>query len=126
LALVFFLAPTSTDERIALVAAHATGFIYLVSVIGVTGARNTLPPDLTGFVRHVRARTDKPLVLGFGISTPEHARQVNGLVDGFIVGSALVALAKDGIMEVRRHAADLRRALEAKGDAPIDSEVAPG
>jgi tryptophan synthase alpha chain len=93
LALVFFLAPTSSPERIRLVGAAATGFIYAVSVTGVTGARTDLPPDLVDFIGRVRAETDRPLVLGFGISRPAHVRQVSGLLDGFIVGSALVRAA---------------------------------
>lgn len=90
MALVFFVAPTSNLARISLVAQQATGFIYVISVTGITGARNELPPNLTAFIRDVRAQTDKPLVLGFGISKPEQARQMNGLVDGFIVASALI------------------------------------
>ena len=110
LALVFFLAPTSNLERIELVAARATGFIYLVSVTGITGARTELPPDLTDYIARVRAKTDMPLVLGFGIGTPEHARQLKGLVDGFIVASALIKL-RD-VDKVRALAADIRAALD--------------
>jgi tryptophan synthase alpha chain len=68
------------------VAERTSGFIYMVSVTGVTGARTDLPPDLADFITRVRAQTDQPLVLGFGISQPEQARMMNGLVDGFIVG----------------------------------------
>jgi len=84
LALIFFLAPTSNEERIKLVAERASGFIYVVSVTGVTGARRDLPPDLVDYINRLRAHTDVPLVMGFGISTPDHARQVNKLLDGFI------------------------------------------
>lgn len=90
MALVFFVAPTSQPDRIAYVASQATGFIYVISVTGITGARSELPTDLTDFIARVRAVTHKPLVLGFGISQPEQARQMNGLVDGFIVASALI------------------------------------
>jgi tryptophan synthase alpha chain len=110
LALVFFLAPTSTPERIALVGQKATGFIYVVSLTGVTGARTELPAGTKEFVARVREHTDQPLVMGFGISTPEHARLMNGLVDGYIVGSALVKAGKEGIKAVRELAAALRRA----------------
>lgn len=110
LALIFFLAPTSNSQRIELVASHATGFIYLVSVTGITGARTQLPPDLTEYIARVRAKTDKPLVLGFGIATPDHARQLKGLVDGFIVASALIKL-RD-VDKVRALAADIRAALD--------------
>ena len=76
LALVFLLAPTSTPERIAAVVSHATGFVYLVSLAGVTGARDRLPPDLAAFVGRVRSATSLPLAVGFGIATPEHASAV--------------------------------------------------
>lgn len=112
LALVFLLAPTSTTDRITLVAQQSTGFIYLVSVTGVTGARAELPPDLKDFIAQVRAHTTKPLVLGFGISKPAQARRVGELMDGFIVGSALVRAAADGIGAVQALASELRRAIE--------------
>jgi tryptophan synthase alpha chain len=89
LALVYLLAPTSTPERISLAAARAGGFIYLVSVAGVTGARQALPPDLAAFIGRVRRATDLPLAVGFGIATPQQAAEVGGLADGVIVGSAL-------------------------------------
>jgi tryptophan synthase alpha chain len=112
LALVFFLAPTSSVERIALVSARTSGFIYMVSVTGVTGARTDLPPDLTDFIARVRAQTGKPLVLGFGIGQPEQARMMNSLTDGFIVGSALVKAGGSGVEAARELASRLRRALD--------------
>ncbi len=112
LALVFFLAPTSNPQRIDLVAERATGFIYVVALTGVTGARSELPADLTEFVARLKARTDRPLVLGFGISTPEQARTMNGLVEGFIVGSALVRAGKGGHIPAGALARDLRQALD--------------
>lgn len=111
LALVFFLAPTSNADRIALVAERATGFIYLVSVTGVTGARNELPSDLREFVGRVRAQTEKPLVMGFGISQPEQARLMSEIMDGFIVGSALVRAGGESVAVVRDLATSLRAAL---------------
>ena len=111
MALVFFLAPTSNDKRIEMTANHATGFIYVVSLTGITGARSELPDYLTQFVARIRAKTDKPLVLGFGISTEEHARQVNRLTDGFIVGSALVRAGKRSVNAVRDLAVMFRDAL---------------
>jgi len=113
MALVFFLAPTSNDKRIDIAAANATGFIYVVSVTGVTGARTALPEDTKQFIDRVRERTDQPLVLGFGISTPEQARSMNELVNGFIVGSALVQQAEDGVEAVGQLARDLRQALDS-------------
>jgi tryptophan synthase alpha chain len=90
LALVYLLAPTSTPERIAAISARAQGFLYLVSLTGVTGARRSLPPDLREFVGQVRASTKIPLAVGFGISTPEQVRSVGRLAEGVIVGSALI------------------------------------
>ena len=110
LALVFFLAPTSSPERIRLAGENTTGFIYVVSVTGITGERKALPEDLAAFIARVRAETDRPLVLGFGISTPEHVRQVSTLTDGFIVGSALVKAAQSGPAAVGELAASLRGA----------------
>lgn len=112
MALVFFLAPTSNAKRIAMTAKHATGFIYVVSLTGITGARTNLPEYLSEFIARLRDNTDKPLVLGFGISTVEHARQVNELTDGFIVGSALVRAGKDSVKAVGDLAKMLRDALD--------------
>jgi tryptophan synthase alpha chain len=90
LAYIYLLAPTSNPGRIAAIAARARGFIYLVSVTGVTGARQNFETDLASFVARVRAHTDTPLAIGFGISTPEQAAAVGRLADGVIVGSALI------------------------------------
>ncbi len=88
--LVYLLAPTSTDERIALVAEHASGFIYCVSVTGVTGARATLASGLPEFLARVRQQTDLPLAVGFGISAREHVREVGRFADAAVIGSAIV------------------------------------
>jgi tryptophan synthase alpha chain len=90
LAFICLVAPTSTPERIALAAAHSRGFLYLVSVTGITGARAELPPHLTDFVGRVRQHTDLPLAVGFGISTPAQAAAVAAVAEGVIVGSALI------------------------------------
>ena len=109
LAQILFLAPTSNAARIEAVAAHASGFLYLVSVTGVTGARSDLPPDIASFIARVRARAGAlPLVLGFGISSAAHVRQIEQLTDGFIVGSALVKAAQGGVAGVRAFATELR------------------
>lgn len=95
LGLVYLLAPTSPPERLRLVIERSQGFVYLVSVTGITGPRERLPADLAAFIARVRAATDKPLAVGFGIATPEQARQVAALADGVIVGSALVRMAAE-------------------------------
>lgn len=88
--LIFLLAPTSTDARIQRVAAQASGFIYCVSVTGVTGARAHLPPGLADFLARVRRHTDLPLAVGFGISTREHVEAVGRLADAAVIGSAII------------------------------------
>ncbi len=80
--LIYLLAPTSTETRIRLVTQRSQGFIYLVSVTGVTGARDSLPADLEAFVARVRQVVTQPLCVGFGISTPEQARQVAQIASG--------------------------------------------
>lgn len=90
LAYIYFLAPTSDEARIEQVTAQANGFVYLVSLTGVTGARSSLHADLEAFIDRVREQTDIPLAVGFGISTPEQTAAVGALADGVIVGSALV------------------------------------
>ncbi|MEZ4709851.1 MAG: tryptophan synthase subunit alpha [Caldilineaceae bacterium] len=108
LATSYFLAPTSTEARIKLVAAKSTGFIYIVSVTGITGARSELPADLSNFVERVRQFTDLPLAVGFGIGTGEQAATVAKIADGVIVGSALVkAAAVEGLEAVRNLGAEL-------------------
>jgi tryptophan synthase alpha chain len=90
--LIYLLAPTSTGERIRLAAGRSRGFIYLVSVTGVTGARDRVPADLEAFVARVRKAAAQPLCVGFGISTPEQAGQIARIADGVIVGSRIIQL----------------------------------
>lgn len=102
LALVFLLAPNSPEERIKLVCKKTTGFVYLVSVMGVTGAREHTPVGLRDFVARVRAVQERenarlPVAVGFGISSPEQAAEVGEIADGIIVGSALVKEVKHAI-----------------------------
>jgi len=90
--LIYLLSPASTEERIKLVTGRSSGFIYLVSLTGVTGARARLPEELESFVASVREKTEKPLCVGFGVSTPEQARRVAEVADGVIVGSRIIQL----------------------------------
>lgn len=88
---IFLAAPTSTDARLARIAHASSGFLYLISRTGVTGAREALPPDLSALVRRTRKFTSLPIAVGFGISLPNHVAVLDGLADAAVVGSALVA-----------------------------------
>jgi tryptophan synthase alpha chain len=117
LVLVQFLAPTSTDKRIAMVQERARGFIYMVSVAGVTGARQSLRGDLAAFVARIRSGTEVPVAVGFGISTPEQAAKVAAFADGVIVGSALINVvdaADDKPAAAESYVRSLREALSKR------------
>jgi tryptophan synthase alpha chain len=88
---VFLGAPTSTDERLAKIAACSSGFLYLISRTGVTGAKDALPDDLPALLRRARAVTELPIAVGFGISLPGHVSVLGGLADAAVIGSALVS-----------------------------------
>jgi len=88
--LIPMLAPTSSPERMERIARHAKGFIYLVSVIGVTGERKSLSEGLSDLITRVREHTSAPVCVGFGIGTPEQAKEVGRMADGVIVGTACV------------------------------------
>lgn len=88
--LIFMVAPTSTDDRLQMAAEKGSGFLYCVSVTGVTGARENLSDTLGEYIARIRAHTDLPLAIGFGISKPEHVRAVGEIADGAIVGAALI------------------------------------
>jgi tryptophan synthase alpha chain len=92
---IFLLAPTSPESRIRLVAREGSGFVYCVSRLGVTGAREELPPELPALVAKIKALTDQPIAVGFGISTPDQVRQVCRIADGAVVGSVLVKTIAD-------------------------------
>lgn len=102
--MVYLLAPTSTPERIAVVSAHASGFIYCVSVTGVTGARSALADDLPAFLQRVREQASVPLAVGFGISTREHVEAVGKVADGAVVGSAFVQVVAAASLDQREPA----------------------
>ena len=111
--LIYLLAPTSAEERIKLVADRSRGFIYMVSVTGVTGARDNLPPELDAFVVRVRKVASQPLCIGFGISNTEQARQVARIADGVIVGSRIIQLMEtDDLVSVGNFVKELRHALD--------------
>jgi tryptophan synthase alpha chain len=108
LAPVFLVAPSSTDERIAVVGRSNRGFVYATAVMGVTGARAEVGARAAELVARVRAQTELPVAVGLGVSTGEQAAQVARFADGVVVGSALVSALQDGGVEaVRRLAGEL-------------------
>lgn len=115
--LIFLLTPTSDASRMKITAEKASGFIYFVSVTGVTGARTKLATDIPKYVKMVRKHTDVPVGVGFGISTPEQAAAVCAHADGVIVGSAIVnviarnAGSKDLLDKVGRFVAGLKKGI---------------
>ncbi|MCZ7590261.1 MAG: tryptophan synthase subunit alpha [Gaiella sp.] len=109
---VQLVAPTSSDERIALAAEQTDGWLYLVTVTGTTGARGELSPALAGLAERARRLSDVPLYAGFGISTPEQARAAAELCDGVVVGSRAVEAAEQGATALRDYVASLRAALD--------------
>jgi tryptophan synthase alpha chain len=108
---VQLVAPTSTDERIGLAAEHTDGWLYLVTVTGTTGARNGVSPQLAGLVERARRVTGVPLYAGFGITTPDHARDAAALVDGVVVGTRAVEVAEEGPAALREYVQSLSRML---------------
>lgn len=109
---VFLAAPTSSDERLAVVGSASRGFVYCVSTAGVTGERTELALGLAELVGRVKAHTALPVAVGFGVGTPEQAQQVAAVADGVIVGSAIVKR-QDDPAEVERFVASLARAVGA-------------
>ncbi len=87
---IFLVAPTSTDRRIELISRHSSGFVYVVARTGVTGVREKISEEVRNLVARVRRTTDLPVVVGFGISRPEHVREVSTYADGVVVGSRIV------------------------------------
>lgn len=103
--IICFVAPTTTPERMSRIVQYTQGFLYYISVVGITGARDTLPSDMKENIQKLKGMTDKPVALGFGVSTPEQARAVGQVADGVIVGSAIV------------------RELEKHRDKPLDERI---
>ncbi|GAB4252550.1 MAG: tryptophan synthase subunit alpha [Thermoleophilia bacterium] len=116
---VLLAAPTSPDERLERIARAASGFLYCVSVTGVTGMRDRLRADLPAFLGRLRRCTDLPLAVGFGISTPAQAVEVARVADGVIIGSRLVRLVQEagdlagGLADIARYLAEVRAAMAA-------------
>ena len=120
LATIFLAAPTSPPERMQLIASVSTGFIYCVSVTGVTGARAMLSDEIAPMITELRKHTDKPISVGFGVSTPEQATQVAQIADGAIVGSAIINVVEENMDDeakllaaVKQFASDLAAGVKA-------------
>ena len=117
---IFLVAPTSTDDRIKEIVADSKGFVYLVSLAGITGERKSLPSDIKDNVARIRKYSKVPVAVGFGISTPAQVREVSGSADGVIVGSAIVKLIEGGsnisskIKKVEAFVKRLKNAARAK------------
>jgi len=115
--LIQMLAPTTSNDRMEMIARNARGFIYLVSVTGVTGERKSISEGLGELIARVRAHTSVPVCVGFGIGTPEQAKEVGRMADGVIVGTACVktigASAKP-VEAAKEFAASFRRVLESE------------
>jgi tryptophan synthase alpha chain len=107
------VAPTSTEERLALAAAETDGWLYLVTLTGTTGARSDVSPALATLVERARRVTDRPLYAGFGISSPDHARAAAALADGIVVGSRAVEVAEEGPSALEAYVRSLREGLDA-------------
>jgi tryptophan synthase alpha chain len=116
---VQLVAPTSTDERIALAAERTDGWLYLVTVTGTTGPREGVSPALGGLVERARGLTELPLYAGFGISTPEQAAAAAEVADGIVVGSRAVEVAVDGPAALRAYVTSLREAVDSV--SPVSS-----
>ena len=112
LAFVRLVAPTTPDERMREIGAHGSGFVYLISRLGVTGARDDVPDELPGTIERLRRATTLPLCVGFGISNAMQARRIGQLADGIVVGSAIVRAAGESVAAAAALASTLRSALD--------------
>ncbi len=125
---IFLGAPTSTDERLAKIAACSSGFLYLISRTGVTGAKDALPDDLPSLLRRARAVTHLPIAVGFGISLPGHVSVLGGLADAAVIGSTLVSEIEKA-QSIESAANALAEKIRSLKDAPRHGlsrrEVAP-
>jgi tryptophan synthase alpha chain len=108
---IFLLAPTSTPDRIKKVAKASSGFIYYVSITGITGASLRLDGSMEALISEIRKYTEKPIAVGFGVSTPQEASAVAEVSDGVIIGSAIVKKLNESPEELRRYLTSLRKAI---------------
>ncbi len=119
--LIYLLAPTTNGQRRKEIIKRSNGFIYLVSVTGVTGSRTKLPTYLKNYIQNIKSLTSKPLCVGFGISNPRQAGQLGGVADGVIVGSAIVEIIRKEnnsnsmLSKVHKFLRDLRKGIDKNG-----------
>ena len=116
---VFLAAPTSTDERLKLVAEYSSGFVYMVSRTGITGEQTNIADSALPLIERMRAFTDLPLAMGFGVSKPEHVAALAGHVDAVVVGSAIVRQIHEDPAKLEAFVRDLTRPLHARPKAAI-------
>jgi len=109
--LIFLVSPNSSDEHIKLAAQRSSGFVYTVSLTGITGARKELPMDISEVIGKIRRYTKTPVAIGFGISTPVQAKQAASLADGVIVGSAVIDVIAKKPKQVGKFVASLKKAI---------------
>ncbi len=107
------VAPTTPRDRMREIADHGSGFVYLISRLGVTGERDSLPPDLPDTVQRLRSAATLPVCVGFGVSKPEHATAVARIADGVVVGSAMVRAAGESVERAVAFTASLRAAIDS-------------
>ncbi|HWP02927.1 MAG TPA: tryptophan synthase subunit alpha, partial [Gemmatimonadaceae bacterium] len=112
LAFIRLVAPTTPDDRMREIGEHGSGFVYLISRLGVTGVRDDVPEDLPDTVTRLRRVTALPICVGFGIARPEQARRVAELADGVVVGSAIVRAASESVGTALALVTELRRTLD--------------
>lgn len=108
---IFLLAPTSTEARIKKVCHASRGFIYYVSITGITGSKLSLDPEIDAHIKSIRAVSDTPVAVGFGISTPEEAAMVARFADGVIVGSAIVKIINESDEIIKKYLMSLREGI---------------
>jgi len=112
--LIYLVTPSTAPDRVRRIARSTQGFLYAVSLNGVTGARSALPANVSHFLGRLKKSVSKPVAVGFGISKPEQVRQIRKNVDGIIVGSALVNQLEKSVASAERFVASLQKALNPK------------
>jgi tryptophan synthase alpha chain len=111
IATIFLLAPTSTEERIRMVSRSSTGFIYYVSITGITGSRITIDDSTRKTIEKIKSVSRKPVSVGFGIKKPDEARRTAEIADGVIIGSSIVSMINENEKGLRRYLMSLRKAI---------------